>query len=301
MTARCCCRARAREQPAFGNLALDETIGTDRYNTASAPAETELNNGDAPNGTPDDSGVATVTVSTSPGQANAIGELTTAAGAISGLFPVYVPDFGTDGPGPNDGYSQELSFELSGDQIPTNLRVTALDNTPLENLNAAARAIVLVQVNDTTIEGRIVGDGNPGTADQYVAFRITLNNANDPATATITVDRFLPIDHGADQVSAFDEVTTLLTSGDGTLVLHQVTTITDGDTDTIVQDDTVNLLANENSFISFDDDGPLVSAQANAAFSINHDETLLLQATNDILFTSVFTALPIRAMTRTFR
>ena len=199
-----------------------------------------------------------------------------------------MPDFGTDGPGPNDGYSQELSFELSGDQIPTNLRVTALDNTPLENLNAAARAIVLVQVNDTTIEGRIVGDGNPGTADQYVAFRITLNNANDPATATITVDQFLPIDHGADQVSAFDEVTTLLTSGDGTLVLHQVTTITDGDTDTIVQDDTVNLLANENSFISFDDDGPLVSVQANAAFSINHDETLLLQAPNDILFTSVF-------------
>ncbi|WP_291865952.1 DUF5801 repeats-in-toxin domain-containing protein [Bradyrhizobium sp.] len=260
------------EQGFIGDIELDETIGegesedpegpsslvplaADRYNGS----ETESFGGPT-NGTADDTGVTAITVSTAPTQAQAIGQLSTSAnpGALLGLFPPAIVNFGTDGPGPNGGISNAFTLVLSGATVATTLTATALAGSPLENLGAAARQIELVQVNDTTIEGRIVGDGIPGNGDEFVAFRITLVDANTP-TAHITIDQFLAIDHGgSENPSQFDEQAFLNLIGNGTLDLKLVTTVTDGDGDFASSPVQINLIGNERSFISFDDDGPIL-------------------------------------------
>lgn len=231
-------------------LDLDETIGADRYNTG----ETESNGGTS-NGADDKA--ATVTVSTAPLQGQAIGELSTGTGALAGLFTAAGVDFGTDGPAAGGGITNELSLVLSSETVDTSLTATALVGTALGGMTSGQRAIELVQVNATTIEGRLVGDGVAANGDEYVAFRITLENPNDPATAKITVDQFLAIDHGgSENPSVFDEQTLLTLIGNGALDLKLVTTVTDGDGDHASFEDQVNLIGNENSFIAFDDDGP---------------------------------------------
>ncbi|WP_244550347.1 DUF5801 repeats-in-toxin domain-containing protein, partial [Bradyrhizobium sp. cf659] len=256
-------RGEGSELPSIGLLNLDETIGhedsplVDRYNTG----ETE-SNGVTPNGTLDDTGVTTITVSTAPTQGQAIGELSTPAGGLANLFPAALVDFGTDGPGPEGGISNVLKLVLSSETVGTNLTATALAGTSLAGLDAAARSIVLVQVNDTTIEGRIVGDGVANNGDEYVAFRISLVNASDPATAHITVDQFLAIDHGgSEDPSVFDEQILLHLTGTDTLGLQLTTTVTDGDGDHASSTVQVNLIGSENSFIAFDDDGPTITRE----------------------------------------
>ena len=269
------------------SLALDETIGTDRYNNLPLPdGEPESANGDQANGTPDDTLATVVSApSTDSADSAAFGKITTNPGAIASNFPVLSPDFGTDGPGPNDGFSQELSFVLTGGGA-TNLRVTKLDNTPLEGLTDAQRNIVLT-LEDGAIVGRVVGTAND--SDNFVVFRITIQNATDPSTATITVEQFLPIDHGSDATSVFDEFIPLLLTDQGSLNLQLVTTISDGDTDSIVQTDTIGLVG-EGSFLTFDDDGPKVSVSVNTSFALAHDETPLVQGdANDVLLPSPIT------------
>jgi T1SS-143 domain-containing protein len=268
-------------------LNLDETIGADRYNGS----ETESGGG-ASNGADDKA--ATVTVSTTPVQGDAIGELSTGAGALANLFVAAGVDFGTDGPGANGGVAKDLSFVLSSETVGTTLTATKLVGTDLGSMTAAERAIELVKVDAYTIEGRLVGDGIPGNGDEYVAFRISIENPDDPATAKITVDQFLAIDHGgSENPSVFDEQTLLTLVGNGTLNLQLQTTVTDGDGDHVSLPVQVNLIGDESSFIAFDDDGPKVQVSKAEGFSIVHDETLLLQSPpfgddNDILFTSVF-------------
>ncbi|WP_167532850.1 immunoglobulin-like domain-containing protein [Bradyrhizobium cajani] len=273
-------RGEGSELPSLGLLNLDETIGqedgpqTDRYNIG----ETE-SNGITPNGTLDDTGVTSVTVSTAPAQSQAIGELSTPVGGLANLFPAALVDFGTDGPGPDGGVSNVLKLVLSSETVGTNLTATALAGTQLAGLDAAARSIVLVQVNDTTIEGRIFGDGVAGNGDEYVAFRITLENASDPATAHITVDQFLAIDHGgSEDPSVFDEQIFLHLTDAGTLNLQLTTTATDGDGDQASSVVQVNLIGSENTFIAFDDDGPTITREEGEHPSnvgrLNLDETI---------------------------
>ncbi|WP_459592943.1 DUF5801 repeats-in-toxin domain-containing protein, partial [Bradyrhizobium diazoefficiens] len=273
-------RGEGSEQPSIGLLNLDETIGhedsplTDRYNTG----ETE-SNGVTPNGTLDDTGVTTITVSTAPTQGQAIGELSTPAGGLANLFPAALVDFGTDGPGPDGGVSNVLKLVLSSETVGTNLTATALAGTSLAGLDAAARSIVLVQVNDTTIEGRIVGDGVANNGDEYVAFRISLVDASDPATAHITVDQFLAIDHGgSEDPSVFDEQIFLHLAGTDALGLQLTTTVTDGDGDQASSTVQVNLIGSENSFIAFDDDGPMITREEGehptSPGLLNLDETI---------------------------
>src|SRR5205085_3010328 len=128
-------------------------------------------------------------------------------------------------------------------------------------------AIQLIQVSDTVIEGRLVGDDNPATpADHFVAFRITLVDADKP-TAHIVVDQFLAIDHGGtEDPSVFDEQQLLnITNGDS-LSLKLVTTVTDGDGDHADSPVQLTLIGSQQSFIAFDDDGPTITR-------INESET----------------------------
>ncbi len=246
-------------------LALDETVepnytsnaSYDRYNgteTESAPG--------ASNGGADDviagSGPVynhTPVISLNPAESQAIGSLTTAAGVIASQFGVHV-SFGADGPAAGGGLSQHLGFDLSSASVATNLIATNTGAAQLAGfVSDASRAISLVQVSDSVIEGRIAGDPNNAN-DDYVAFRLTLNNASDPANASITVDQFMAIQQ--DDHSKFDE-NTILKLAQGSLDLKLDVVATDGDQDsTPVKSFTVNLANSDGSMVSFDDDGPVV-------------------------------------------
>ncbi|MBR1148896.1 DUF5801 repeats-in-toxin domain-containing protein, partial [Bradyrhizobium sp. AUGA SZCCT0431] len=270
-------RGEGGETPSLTTLNLDETIGADRYNAALLPSAEGESNGGPANGSLDDTGVSTITVSTTPTQTQAIGELSTATGALADLFAAANVDFGTDGAGPQGGISNALTLVLSGESVATTLTATALEGTALEGLSAAERAIVLVQVDANTLEGRIVGTAALG--DEFVAFRITLEGGSDPATAKITVDQFLAIDHGgSENPSVLDEQTFLNLVGEGTLNLQLTTTVTDGDGDQASSSVQVNLIGNENSFIAFDDDGPTVThgegGETSSLATLNLDETI---------------------------
>ena len=78
----------------------------------------------------------------------------------------------------------------------------------------------------------------------------------------------------------FDEVATLLLSGQGAVQLQLEVTRTDGDGDVVTDFDQIDLITNEGSqFFSFDDDGPTLTvaattdAQALGALALNVDET----------------------------
>lgn len=248
------------------SLALDETVQPDNAGNPNFDhydgAEAESGGG-ASNGGADDVISAagplynhTPVVSLSPLASQAIGSLTTVTGAIATQFNVSAI-FGADGPGPNGGLSENLSLVLSSNGAGTNLHATDTGDPLLAGLSENARAIYLVQTGNV-IEGRIAGadEVSNGGPDEYVAFRITLNNASDPSTASITVDQFMAIEHG--DISTFDENAILRLVGQDTLGLKLDVTATDGDLDPVEKSVTLNLANNDGSFISFDDDGPTV-------------------------------------------
>lgn len=250
-------------------LNLDETVdptndnlkdGDDRY-FGVEPADNNGDLDDVSNGGGSFNKVPVL--ATNPSAASAIGRLETGAGAIGALFTVNA-DTGTD----HGTVSHAFTFVLSG-QGPqaTTLKVTGLDGTVLEGTTDGYRAISLRSVSSTVIEGRIAGGA--GTGDDLVAFRITLENAGDPATAKIVVDQFLPIDHGADATSIFDEVLNLLLTGNASLSIKDTVTVTDFDGDTATSSSTVKLIDSTNSFVSFDDDGPapVALAASNTGFN----------------------------------
>ncbi len=156
-----------------------------------------------------------------------------------------------------------MSFELTGGSpYPTNLIVTGLTKeiagVNLDAMSDAQRTISLHVVNATTIEGRMAGDDG----DNFVAFRITIENAGDPANAKLVVEQFLPIDHGntvlgdTETPSILDEQAILKLLGSDELRLKLTTTVKDGDGDTATDSATVTLINANGSFIAFDDDGP---------------------------------------------
>ena len=150
------------------------------------------------------------------------------------------------------------------DYVATNLTATQTGAAELVGHDAGDRAIYLHEVSPTVLEGRTAGaDGIPGNSDDFVAFRITLDNANNPATATITVDQFMAIDHGgAEDPSIFDENLILRLADGASLGLKLDVALTDFDGDPASDSATVTLATNDGSFISFDDDGPTVSGSA---------------------------------------
>ena len=255
----------AGDHPQSIALALDETVeqnytnnpGYDRYNGAETESAPGASNGGADDVTAGAGPVYnhTPVIALNPAASQAIGSLTTAAGVIGSQFGVHV-SFGADGPAAGGGLSEHLGFALSSTSVATNLIATNTGAPELAGfVSDASRAISLVQVSDSVIEGRIVGDPNNAN-DDYVAFRLTLNNASDPANASITVDQFMAIQQ--DDHTKFDE-NTVLKLAQGSLDLKLDVVATDGDQDsTPVKSFTVNLANSDGSVVSFDDDGPAV-------------------------------------------
>src|SRR4029077_12625027 len=117
-------------------------------------------------------------------------------------------------------------------------------------------------------------DHTAGTGDDFVAFRITLLNPDDPSTAQLQVDQFLPIAHGSDH-NAVDTQLPLLLNGGQSLDLKIITTATDGDGDSKTSSATVTLVNSGSSFISFDDDGPTVTGVTTVAAILDDEDTTL--------------------------
>lgn len=233
----------ASEELAALDLVLDESIGDDP---------------DGPNDLfgPDDDVATLVTVSTAPLSTEAIGRQATSEGDLANLFVDALVDFGTDGEGSR---SDKLTFQLTGGVTLTTLVVTALAGTALAGMTEAERTVSLTVNGDgTVVEGVIPGTGTDADGDEFVAFRITLENAEDPAAATLVVEQFLPFDHGVDVPSLLDESAPLLMADGGSLDLTLTTTVVDGDSDMATDSASVTLIDDSGqTFVAFEDDGPV--------------------------------------------
>lgn len=239
---------------------LDETVNPDGDNTADGADRYVLGDFADNNGDLDDTANAGPVYSNAPLNPQAFGHLVTPAGngGLGGLFNVTAL-YGADGPGQT---TANLALVLSGAGGPafsviTNLIATDVAGSPLAGAPENERLIYLFQVSDTVVEGRVSGVNPAPGAEDLVAFRITLNGASDPATATLAVDQFLAIEHP--NGALHDEAISLLLPQVGALGLKQTVTITDGDGDTQTQSATVTLVGIETSFLSFDDDGPVAN------------------------------------------
>lgn len=263
-------------------LNLDETVQPDgavnaAYDRANGVGEVADGNGGADDIDPAGAPIAynrDPVISNNPASGTGIGRLSTGAGQVGGLFGELI-DFGTDGANDSNSVVRALSFEMGGSSpYATNLIVTGLakeiTGLNLSEMSDTQRTISLHVVNATTIEGRMPGDNG----DNFVAFRITIENAGDPANAKIVVEQFLPIDHGNTELgdtetpSILDEQVILkLLDHSDELKLKLTTTVKDGDGDTATDSATVTLIDKNGSFIAFDDDGPapFTAAASNSA------------------------------------
>src|SRR5690606_18486341 len=120
-----------------------------------------------------------------PDADQAIGRQETPEGLLNVLFKESVAaEFGTDGEGSR---SDVLKFVLGGSTTATTLVVTALAGTDLAAMTADERLVSLqVSPDGTVVEGVIPGMVADG--DEFVAFRITLMNPEDPQSAYLVVE-----------------------------------------------------------------------------------------------------------------
>jgi hypothetical protein len=283
------------------SLELDETTDADGddvvadtadlYNNPAA-SETVDNNGDLDDVFTVGNTNETPVISTNPSTAAAIGRVTSASTAVSGLFGAAVIDYGSDGAGDldTDGRKDTLSLVLSAAMVQTNLVVTELEGTSLDGLTDAQRTVWLVPGSSSTeVLGVIAGaDGVVGTGgDDYVALRITLSTPGNLSTAAITVNHFLPIDHDASETvstpenpSLYDESVSMLLSG-GTLGVKLVVEVEDGDDDRASDDHTAIIANSTTSFLSIDDDGPQLSGVQTSGGTLNFTPDAVTPAASD--------------------
>ena len=225
---------------------LDETIGAiDVY----APDESEDDNSggdevEPTGGAPDYTG------------ALAMGRMTTSVGQLAGLFgdPMDFVDFGTDGEGALSGggsRDDSVAFSLSSASVETNLIATPVVGSPIAGQDDAMRTVYLTQVGDDTILGT--------TAAGTLVVKLTLNNADDPANATITYEQFVPVQNP--DPTLFDEEVILNTVAGESLSIVWTTTAADGDNDEATDFESVVLIDDSDSIMSIDDDGPRPGAQ----------------------------------------
>ncbi len=188
---------------------LDESIGGDPGDDADGDGPDD----DVPGNTDPD-----------PTGTNPFGRVVTAVrdgetpGDLEALFDV-TKDPGTDGE-KSVAHALSLTLTGAGDGVATVLSVT----DPGDDFFDATISLFVV---DSTIEGRFqVTEGDWG-----VALRISLGNEDSLTDATLTVEQFMPIDHG-DDGNLFDaSLALLLVEAEDLLGVTLTTTLTDGDDD----------------------------------------------------------------------
>ncbi len=234
------------------DLVLDESIGNDPGGDGDrAGATDDVGSNTAP--------VYLLAPTGFEGTSQAIGKVETAGDLLDELFTV-TANIGADEPGTR---SDTLSLRLGNTVNTTSLYATQTGAAALLGLSGEDLRILLHEVSDTVVEGRIAGDGN---SNAFVAFRITLTDETTPSSAAVVVEQFMAIDHdGSEDPSAPDEQAALLLATGGSLDLRLTTTLIDEDGDQASSFADVTLVGDaigdgDGSFISFEDDGPVLTS-----------------------------------------
>jgi len=162
------------------------------------------------------------------------------SGGLVNLFTVG-GDYGSDLAGTTTGGLSFVGLTVGGAGLATNLSATnggaitlfATSSTVLTGKDAA---------NDTVFTIEIVDVGGGVFQLQTTLFE-AINHGDD----------------GAATADLFDETVQLLLSGAGAVQLQYTVTRTDGDGDTIVKSDALNLITSGSSSFFFDDDGPTLT------------------------------------------
>ncbi|WP_337660668.1 DUF5801 repeats-in-toxin domain-containing protein, partial [Anderseniella sp. Alg231-50] len=217
--------------------------------TADTDVTAALDEGDQDAGSPS-TGVTSVintgaiTKGDDPHVVNTNGDAIAAASTTEALVDITAL-FGADGPATTDNTQYALAF------TNTTSGLTLTDGS----------AINLVDINgDGSV---IVGQVSGGTFDGQAAFALSV----DPDTGFVTVEQYLSLDHptqhdGSNTGQSYDEALDLSGSD-----LAVTVTVTDGDGDTAISD-----AVPVGAQITFDDDGPSVTATADTDVTAALDE-----------------------------
>ena len=180
-------------------------------------------------------------------------------GGLLSLFATLGGDYGSDLAGTTVGSLSFIGLPETGGLATT--------------LSATDGGAISLEAASATLINGVDTDGD-------VVFSIEIVNVGtvaDPVYQLVTT-QYEALDHGADD-NLFDSALNLLLEGEGSVQLEYEVTRTDGDGDVVTESAEVDLITNDASFFSFDDDGPTLTVTAEvseteaAALAVELDET----------------------------
>ena len=180
-------------------------------------------------------------------------------GGLLSLFATLGGDYGSDLAGTTVGSLSFIGLPETGGLATT--------------LSATDGGAISLEAASATLINGVDTDGD-------VVFSIEIVNVGtvaDPVYQLVTT-QYEALDHGADD-NLFDSALNLLLEGEGSVQLEYEVARTDGDGDVVTESAEVDLITNDASFFSFDDDGPTLTVTAEvseteaAALAVELDET----------------------------
>ncbi|GAB6110854.1 DUF5801 repeats-in-toxin domain-containing protein [Desulfomicrobium salsuginis] len=188
-----------------------------------------------------------------------LGQVTTnVSGGLLSLFAAVGGDYGSDGAGTTVGALSFIGLPETGGLATT--------------LSATDGGAISLEADGATKINGVDGDGD-------VVFTIEIVSVGDPAAYQLQTTLYEALDHGPGG-NQFDSAVDLLLSGEGSVQLQYEVTRTDADGDFVTDSAAVDLVTNETSYFSFDDDGPTLSVEVAmseseaAALESHLDETV---------------------------
>ncbi|WP_281705787.1 retention module-containing protein [Aeromonas taiwanensis] len=186
-------------------------------------------------------------------------------GGLVSLFAQSGVSYGSDGAGST---VESLSFV----GVPMGGLVTTLSST--------AGGIITLYLEGSDLVGRDANGGDP-------VFTIKLINVGTVEAPVYQLETTLyeALEHG--DTDLFDEAVALLLDEEGAVQLQYSVTITDGDGDSLTKSATVDLISDEQSVFSFEDDGPSVVITENGGANMQLDESAS-NSTTPLIITTGF-------------
>jgi hypothetical protein len=177
-------------------------------------------------------------------------------GGLVNLFGQFGGDYGADGPGTTTGNFSFVGFPGEGGLATT--------------LSATDGGAITLYLEGEVIEGRDL-DG-----DTVLTIAIVESPAGQYQLQTTLYEA---LDHG-DDGNLFDSPLDLLLAGEGGIQLQYEVTRVDGDGDSVTSAGTIDLITDDSTFFSFEDDGPTLTVTADVSeteagqLAVNLDETV---------------------------
>ncbi|WP_120496658.1 DUF5801 repeats-in-toxin domain-containing protein [Kiloniella sp. EL199] len=192
-------------------------------------------------------------------------------GALGDLFNIDI-NVGAD----EDGATVEHIFELTLDGLTEDLVGEPTLAKGIETMLSVTQGTSGADYEDTTIflfleDGQIVGRFDQ-FADQDdilegIAFRIFVDDVNDPDNTDLVFEQYMALDH-PDKTDT-DEALSLLTEDDVEVGLKLTVKVTDGDDDTAESSASILLFDDKTSVFTIEDDAPRFTPVQNEELIIN--------------------------------